>query len=78
MTEIKNGISHQGKEIFINQGAATNIGVQFFDMLGWIFDDFKGVELEIHKPKKQLESSTYKKPMKPSLASMNKIYHLRP
>jgi UDP-N-acetyl-2-amino-2-deoxyglucuronate dehydrogenase len=33
-------------------GVATNIGVHFFDMLGWIFGDFKGVELEINKPEK--------------------------
>lgn len=31
---------------------ATNIGVHFFDMLGWIFGDFKGVELEINQPEK--------------------------
>lgn len=33
-------------------GVATNIGVHFFDMLGWIFGDYKGVELEINKPEK--------------------------
>lgn len=33
-------------------GVATNIGVHFFDMLGWIFGDFKGVELLINKPEK--------------------------
>jgi UDP-N-acetyl-2-amino-2-deoxyglucuronate dehydrogenase len=33
-------------------GVATNIGVHFFDMLGWIFGDFKGVELKINKPEK--------------------------
>lgn len=33
-------------------GVATNIGVHFFDMLGWIFGNFKGVELEINQPEK--------------------------
>jgi UDP-N-acetyl-2-amino-2-deoxyglucuronate dehydrogenase len=33
-------------------GVATNIGVHFFDMLGWIFGEFKGVELEINKSEK--------------------------
>ncbi len=33
-------------------GVATNIGVHFFDMLGWIFGDFKGVELQINQPDK--------------------------
>jgi UDP-N-acetyl-2-amino-2-deoxyglucuronate dehydrogenase len=33
-------------------GVASNIGVHFFDMLGWIFGDFKGVELEINKLEK--------------------------
>ncbi len=33
-------------------GVASNIGVHFFDMLGWIFGDFKGVELEINQPEK--------------------------
>jgi UDP-N-acetyl-2-amino-2-deoxyglucuronate dehydrogenase len=33
-------------------GVATNIGVHFFDMLGWIFGEFKGVEPEINQPEK--------------------------
>jgi len=33
-------------------GIATNIGVHFFDMLGWIFGDFKGVELTINQEDK--------------------------
>jgi UDP-N-acetyl-2-amino-2-deoxyglucuronate dehydrogenase len=33
-------------------GVATNIGIHFFDMLGWIFGEFKGVELEIDQPEK--------------------------
>lgn len=33
-------------------GVSTNIGVHFFDMLGWIFGEFKGVELEINLPEK--------------------------
>lgn len=28
-------------------GVATNIGIHFFDMLGWVFGEFKG--LEVHK-----------------------------
>jgi len=39
-------------DIHKSGGVATNIGVHFFDMLGWIFGDFKGVELEINKPEK--------------------------
>ena len=53
-------ITSRGKWYFISWkgdvqksgGVATNIGVHFFDMLGWIFGDFKGVELEINKPEK--------------------------
>ena len=33
-------------------GVATNIGVHFFDMLGWIFGEFKGVELTVSRPEK--------------------------
>lgn len=33
-------------------GVATNIGVHFFDMLGWIFGEFKGVELTVNQPAK--------------------------
>ncbi len=33
-------------------GIATNIGVHFFDMLGWIFGAFKGVELTVNQPAK--------------------------
>jgi UDP-N-acetyl-2-amino-2-deoxyglucuronate dehydrogenase len=39
-------------DIHKSGGVATNIGVHFFDMLGWIFGEFKGVELEISKPEK--------------------------
>ena len=53
-------ITSRGKWYFISWkgdihksgGVATNIGVHFFDMLGWIFGDFIGVELEINKPEK--------------------------
>ena len=53
-------ITSRGKWYFISWkgdihksgGVATNIGVHFFDMLGWIFGDFKGVELEINQPEK--------------------------
>jgi UDP-N-acetyl-2-amino-2-deoxyglucuronate dehydrogenase len=53
-------ITSRGKWYFISWkgdvhksgGVTTNIGVHFFDMLGWIFGDFKGVELEINKPEK--------------------------
>ena len=44
-------ISWKG-DVHKSGGVATNIGVHFFDMLGWIFGDFKGVELEISKPEK--------------------------
>ncbi len=33
-------------------GVATNIGIHFFDMLGWIFGEFKGIESEINTPGK--------------------------
>jgi UDP-N-acetyl-2-amino-2-deoxyglucuronate dehydrogenase len=39
-------------DIHKSGGIATNIGVHFFDMLGWIFGEFKGLELEINKPEK--------------------------
>jgi len=53
-------ITSRGKWYFISWkgdvhksgGVATNIGVHFFDMLGWIFGDFKGVELEVNQPQK--------------------------
>jgi UDP-N-acetyl-2-amino-2-deoxyglucuronate dehydrogenase len=53
-------ITSRGKWYFISWkgdvhksgGIATNIGVHFFDMLGWIFGGFKGVELEINQPGK--------------------------
>jgi UDP-N-acetyl-2-amino-2-deoxyglucuronate dehydrogenase len=53
-------ITSRGKWYFISWkgnidksgGVATNIGVHFFDMLGWIFGDFIGVELEINQPSK--------------------------
>lgn len=53
-------ITSRGKWYFISWkgnidksgGVATNIGVHFFDMLGWIFGDFKGVELKVNKPEK--------------------------
>lgn len=55
-----NYITSRGKWYFISWkgdihksgGVATNIGVHFFDMLGWIFGDFQGIELEINKPEK--------------------------
>ncbi len=53
-------ITSRGKWYFISWkgnvqksgGVATNIGVHFFDMLGWIFGDFKGVELQVNQPEK--------------------------
>jgi len=53
-------ITSRGKWYFISWkgdihksgGVATNIGVHFFDMLGWIFGDFKGVELDVNQPEK--------------------------
>lgn len=53
-------ITSRGKWYFISWkgdihksgGVATNIGVHFFDMLGWIFGELKSVELEINKPEK--------------------------
>lgn len=33
-------------------GVTTNIGVHFFDMLGWVFGEFKGVEVEINSSNK--------------------------
>ncbi len=44
-------ISWKG-DIHKSGGVATNIGVHFFDMLGWIFGEFKGVELVINNPAK--------------------------
>jgi len=53
-------ITSRGKWYFISWkgdiqksgGIATNIGIHFFDMLGWIFGDFKGVELGVNNPGK--------------------------
>ncbi len=53
-------ITSRGKWYFISWkgdihksgGLATNIGVHFFDMLGWIFGEFKGVELMTNQPEK--------------------------
>ena len=53
-------ITSRGKWYFISWkgnvqksgGVATNIGIHFFDMLGWIFGDFKGVELQVSRPEK--------------------------
>jgi len=53
-------ITSRGKWYFISWkgdirksgGVATNIGVHFFDMLGWIFGEFKGVESDTNKPEK--------------------------
>lgn len=53
-------ITSRGKWYFISWkgnleksgGIATNIGIHFFDMLGWIFGDFKGAELTTNLPGK--------------------------
>ena len=53
-------ITSRGKWYFISWkgdvhksgGVATNIGIHFFDMLGWIFGDFKGVELKVNRPER--------------------------
>jgi UDP-N-acetyl-2-amino-2-deoxyglucuronate dehydrogenase len=53
-------ITSRGKWYFISWkgdlhksgGIATNIGIHFFDMLGWIFGDFKGAEQETSLPGK--------------------------
>lgn len=53
-------ITSRGKWYFISWkgdlqksgGIATNIGIHFFDMLGWIFGDFKGVEQQTSLPGK--------------------------
>jgi len=53
-------ITSRGKWYFISWkgdqhksgGIATNIGIHFFDMLGWIFGDFKGVEQGTNLPGK--------------------------
>lgn len=53
-------ITSRGKWYFISWkgdnnksgGVATNIGVHFFDMLGWIFGEYKGVEQHINQPEK--------------------------
>jgi UDP-N-acetyl-2-amino-2-deoxyglucuronate dehydrogenase len=44
-------ISWKG-DIHKSGGIATNIGIHFFDMLGWIFGDFKGAEQEVNLPGK--------------------------
>ena len=33
-------------------GVTTNIGIHFFDMLGWVFGDLKGVEVEVNQAEK--------------------------
>ena len=33
-------------------GVATNIGIHFFDMLGWIFGDLKALEVEENRPER--------------------------
>jgi UDP-N-acetyl-2-amino-2-deoxyglucuronate dehydrogenase len=33
-------------------GVATNIGIHFFDMLGWVFGAFKGLEVEENLPQR--------------------------
>ena len=33
-------------------GVATNIGIHFFDMLGWIFGDLKGLEVHQNSPER--------------------------
>lgn len=33
-------------------GVATNIGIHFFDMLGWVFGPFRGVEVEENLPQR--------------------------
>jgi len=53
-------VTSRGKWYFISWkgdvhksgGVATNIGIHFFDMLGWIFGDFKGVELKVNRPER--------------------------
>ena len=53
-------ITSRGKWYFISWkgdlqksgGIATNIGIHFFDMLGWIFGDYKGVEQQTSLPGK--------------------------
>ena len=44
-------ISWKG-DIHKSGGISTNIGIHFFDMLGWIFGDFKGVEIYVNQPDK--------------------------
>ena len=39
-------------DIHKSGGVATNICVHFFDMLGWIFGNFIGIELKIMQPEK--------------------------
>ena len=41
-------ISWKG-DIYKSGGISTNIGIHFFDMLGWIFGDFKGLEINVHQ-----------------------------
>jgi UDP-N-acetyl-2-amino-2-deoxyglucuronate dehydrogenase len=53
-------ITSRGKWYFISWkgdvhksgGIATNIGIHFFDMLGWIFGAFQGAESDINRPEK--------------------------
>ena len=44
-------ISWKG-DIHKSGGIATNIGIHFFDMLGWIFGDFRGAEQVLDLPGK--------------------------
>ncbi len=53
-------ITSRGKWYFISWkgnleksgGIATNIGIHFFDMLGWIFGDLDGIELHLERTDK--------------------------
>lgn len=62
-------ITSRGKWYFVSWkgnvqksgGIATNIGIHFFDMLGWVFGDFKGVELDISTPEKASGKLYFKK-----------------
>ena len=39
-------------DVFKSGGVGTNIGVHFFDMLGWVFGEFNGVDYKINQPHK--------------------------
>jgi UDP-N-acetyl-2-amino-2-deoxyglucuronate dehydrogenase len=50
---VENGILFHGKGIYINQEEWQPISGYIFSIcLGWIFGDYKGIELEINKPEK--------------------------